>query len=150
MVDCLLTKKRFRADRVEPQRGRAYFLRGATYCTGGKESKDAFSVLIATGKHAEYARKVAKQFYQQRGLENPALLGSRTQEVKDSTRYNQENGSLLTEPRPFNLMLKTYVGPVESEDNKSYLRPETAQAIFVQFKNVVDVSRQRVPFGICQ
>ena len=47
-------------------------------------------------------------------------------------------------------MLKTYVGPVESEDNKSYLRPETAQAIFVQFKNTLDVSRQRVPFGICQ
>ena len=47
-------------------------------------------------------------------------------------------------------MLKTYVGPVESADNVSYLRPETAQAIFVQFKNVLEVSRQRVPFGICQ
>jgi glycyl-tRNA synthetase len=93
---------------------------------------------------------VAKQFYQQRGIDNPALLGERTEEVKDTTRYNPENGGLLTEPRPFNLMLKTYVGPVESEDNKSYLRPETAQAIFVQFKNVLDVSRQRVPFGICQ
>jgi glycyl-tRNA synthetase len=150
MVDCLLTKKRFRADQVEAQSGTAYFYTGATDSTAGKESKDAFSVLIATGKHAEYARKVARQFYQQRGLENPALLGERTEEVKDSTRYNPENGSLLTEPRPFNLMLKTYVGPVESEDNKSYLRPETAQAIFVQFKNVVDVSRQRVPFGVCQ
>jgi glycyl-tRNA synthetase len=150
MVDCLLTKKRFRADQVEPQSGTAYFYTGASDVAGGKESKDAFSVLIATGKHAEYARKVAKQFYQQRGLENSALLGERTEEVKDSTRYNPENGSLLTEPRPFNLMLKTYVGPVESEDNKSYLRPETAQAIFVQFKNVLDVSRQRVPFGVCQ
>ncbi len=47
-------------------------------------------------------------------------------------------------------MLKTYVGPVESADNIAYLRPETAQAIFVQFKNVLDVSRQKVPFGICQ
>src|ERR1039457_2600940 len=150
MVDCLLTKKRFRADQVEPQSGTAYLYAGATDGTGAKESKDAFSVLIATGKHAEYARKVARRFYQQRGLENPALLGERTEEVKDSTRYNPENGGLLTEPRPFNLMLKTYVGPVESEDNKSYLRPETAQAIFVQFKNVVDVSRQRVPFGVCQ
>jgi glycyl-tRNA synthetase len=150
MVDCLLTKKRFRADQVEPQSGTAYFYTGATDGTGGKESKDAFSVLIATGKHPEYARKVAKQFYQQRGLENPALLGERTEEVKDTTRYNPENGGLLTEPRPFNLMLKTYVGPVECEDNKSYLRPETAQAIFVQFKNVLDVSRQRVPFGVCQ
>jgi glycyl-tRNA synthetase len=150
MVDCLLTKKRFRADQVEPQSGTAYFYTGASDAAAGKESKDAFSVLIATGKHVDYARKVAKQFYQQRGIENPALLGERTEEVKDSTRYNPENGSLLTEPRPFNLMLKTYVGPVESEDNKSYLRPETAQAIFVQFKNVLDVSRQRVPFGVCQ
>jgi glycyl-tRNA synthetase len=150
MVDCLLTKKRFRADQVEPQSGTAYFYTGATDATAGKESKEVFSVLIATGKHAEYARKVAKQFYQQRGIENPALLGERTEEVKDSIRYNPENGGLLTEPRPFNLMLKTYVGPVESEDNKAYLRPETAQAIFVQFKNVMEVSRQRVPFGVCQ
>src|SRR6476661_8620275 len=56
----------------------------------------------------------------------------------------------LTEPRPFNLMLKTYVGPVESADNISYLRPETAQAIFAQFKNVLEVARQKVPFGIAQ
>jgi glycyl-tRNA synthetase len=55
-----------------------------------------------------------------------------------------------TEARQFNLMFKTYVGPVESEENIAYLRPETAQAIFVQFKNVLDVSRQKVPFGICQ
>ena len=55
-----------------------------------------------------------------------------------------------TEPRRFNLMFKTYVGPVESEDNVAYLRPETAQAIFVQFKNVLDTARQKVPFGVCQ
>jgi glycyl-tRNA synthetase len=56
----------------------------------------------------------------------------------------------LTEPRPFNLMFKTYVGPVESEENVAYLRPETAQAIFAQFQNVMVTSRQRVPFGIGQ
>jgi glycyl-tRNA synthetase len=56
----------------------------------------------------------------------------------------------LTEPRPFNLMFKTYVGPAATEDDIAYLRPETAQAIFVQFKNVVDSSRVKVPFGICQ
>jgi glycyl-tRNA synthetase len=150
MVDCLLTKKRFRADQVEPQSGTAYFYTGASDGSGGKESKDAFSVLIPTGKHADHARKVARQFYQERGIETPALLGERTEEVKDSTRYNPENGGLLTEPRPFNLMLKTYVGPVESAENIAYLRPETAQAIFVQFKTTLEVSRQRVPFGICQ
>ena len=59
-------------------------------------------------------------------------------------------GGELTEPRPFNLMLKVYVGPVESEDNVAYLRPETAQASFAQFKNVLETSRQKVPFGIWQ
>jgi glycyl-tRNA synthetase len=59
-------------------------------------------------------------------------------------------GGELTAPRLFNLMFKTIVGPVESDENISYLRPETAQAIFVQFKNVLETSRQKVPFGICQ
>ncbi|TVQ30538.1 MAG: glycine--tRNA ligase [Phycisphaeraceae bacterium] len=56
----------------------------------------------------------------------------------------------LTEPRAFNLMFKTYVGATASEDDVAYLRPETAQGIFIQFKNVVDTSRVRVPFGIAQ
>ncbi len=55
-----------------------------------------------------------------------------------------------TEPRPFNLMFKTHTGPLQSDDNVAYLRPETAQAIFAQFKNVVDSSRVKVPFGIGQ
>lgn len=59
-------------------------------------------------------------------------------------------GGELTSPRPFNLMLKTHTGPIESDENLAYLRPETAQAIFVQFKNVFDSSRVKVPFGIGQ
>ena len=59
-------------------------------------------------------------------------------------------GGELTEPRPFNLMFKTIVGPVEDPANVAYLRPETAQAIFVQFQNVLATSRQSVPFGIAQ
>ena len=59
-------------------------------------------------------------------------------------------GGELTEPRPFNLMFKTHTGPIESEENIAYLRPETAQAIFAQFKNVLETSRQKVPFGIAQ
>ncbi len=133
MVDCLLTKKRFRADQVDPQTGIAYFYTGAIDGVSGKESKDAFST-----------------FYEQRGFQNPALQGERSEPTENSIRYNPENGSLLTEPRPFNLMLKTYVGPIESPENMSYLRPETAQAIFAQFKNVLEVARQKVPFGIAQ
>ncbi len=55
-----------------------------------------------------------------------------------------------TEVRYFNLMFKTFVGPVEDSSNAVYLRPETAQGIFVNFKNVLDSGRQKVPFGIAQ
>jgi glycyl-tRNA synthetase len=55
-----------------------------------------------------------------------------------------------TAPRAFNLMFQTYVGPVQDDSAIAYLRPETAQAIFAQFKNVLETSRQKVPFGIAQ
>ncbi|HSH46883.1 MAG TPA: glycine--tRNA ligase, partial [Longimicrobiales bacterium] len=56
----------------------------------------------------------------------------------------------FTEPRNFNLMFKTFMGPVEEDAATVYLRPETAQGIYVNFQNVVTTSRQRVPFGIAQ
>ena len=55
-----------------------------------------------------------------------------------------------TEPRDFNMMLKTYLGPVEDESGLHYLRPETAQGIFVNFANVLTTSRKKPPFGIGQ
>src|SRR5213595_25704 len=59
-------------------------------------------------------------------------------------------GKDLTPPRPFQLMFKTYVGATEDESSITYLRPETAQSIFVQFKNVLEISRKKLPFGIAQ
>ena len=56
----------------------------------------------------------------------------------------------LTSPRPFNLMFKTPVGPVENEESFAYLRPETAQHIFTSFKNVQDSTSRQIPFGIAQ
>ena len=56
----------------------------------------------------------------------------------------------LTEPRPFNLMFKTAVGPVDDGSNYAYLRPETAQQIFTNFKNILDSTNKVVPFGIAQ
>jgi len=55
-----------------------------------------------------------------------------------------------TSVRNFNLMFKTYIGPVEDSSNTVYLRPESAQGIYVNFKNVMDSSRQKIPFGIAQ
>ena len=150
MCDCLLTKKRFRADQIELQSGNAYHFTGAKDTVSGKEVSEPYSVLLAAGKPPESARKTAAQFYAQRGLQAVELLGERMEKVENSQRFNPENGSLLTPPVPFNLMFKTYVGPTATEADVAYLRPETAQAIFAQFKNVHETSRQKVPFGVAQ
>lgn len=60
------------------------------------------------------------------------------------------DGNPLTEPKMFNLMFTTNVGAVEGESTQTYLRPETAGGIFTNFKNVLDTTRQRLPFGIAQ
>jgi len=212
MSDCLVTKKRFRSDHVEPQSGiiynfigalpqrvifdvfadseltpefwigwlfpRAYsefktfdglaglIQKGAASQQKGEvvnaEKKaqallesfvlNEFKVLAPAGKPQESAAKIACQFYESRGITNPVLVEAEPTrfKVEDSRAFNPENGAQLTEPKPFNLMFHTYVGATASEDDKAYLRPETAQAIFVQFKNVVDSTRVKVPFGICQ
>ncbi len=225
MCDCLLTKKRFRADQIEPQSGVAYRYAGAgaseaipeselkqldnditTVLSGyppdlrgeaeaalsagyntvqktltglrtadimlsdvaskrlkqlidcihqfvqkfSRASDQPFAVLLAPGKPPESARKIAKQFYVNLGVNDPQLKDETPEKVIDSQRFNPENGALLTPPVPFNLMFKTYVGPTATEADVAYLRPETAQAIFAQFKNVLDTSRQKVPFGIGQ
>jgi glycyl-tRNA synthetase len=59
-------------------------------------------------------------------------------------------GKDLTAPRQFNLMFETHVGAATDETSVAYLRPETAQSIFVQFKNILEVSRKKLPFGIAQ
>jgi len=74
--------------------------------------------------------------------------------VKDIIKKNKikcpKCSSELSEPKPFNLMFKTNVGPVEDEKSTAYLRPETAQLIFTDFKLVAENSRLKLPFGIAQ
>ena len=72
----------------------------------------------------------------------------RADELTDS--HCPSCGGEVTEPQLFNLMFKTFIGPVEEEANVVYLRPETAQGIFVNFQNVLNTSRKRLPFGIAQ
>lgn len=82
-------------------------------------------------------------------------------EIKEFTEATDEEVALvpspatgkpgsLTPPRAFNMMFQTYVGALADESSKSYLRPETAQGIFTNFKNVVDSTRVKIPFGIAQ
>ncbi len=112
--------------------------------------RDETSILIPLGKPPESARKLAIQYYESRRVEQPVLLGEKATKIENTTDFHPESGFELGTARPFNLMLKTYVGPTATEKDVAYLRPETAQAIFVQFKNVVDSTRQKVPFGVCQ
>jgi glycyl-tRNA synthetase len=69
---------------------------------------------------------------------------------KPSQRPGQNSECQLTEARQFNLMFKTHMGPLEDSGSQVYLRPETAQGIFVNFENVQQSSRQKIPFGIAQ
>ena len=70
--------------------------------------------------------------------------------AKASLPKTEDRRHDLTEARDFNLMFKTFVGPVEESASVAYLRPETAQGIFVNFKNVLQFSRKKPPFGIAQ
>ncbi|MDQ3659185.1 MAG: glycine--tRNA ligase, partial [Actinomycetota bacterium] len=71
-------------------------------------------------------------------------------EEDERVKDPMDGGRDFAPVRPFNLMFETYMGPVKSEENLAYLRPETAQGIFVNFKNVTQTSRVKVPFGIAQ
>jgi glycyl-tRNA synthetase (class II) len=112
-------------------------------------SGDAIRLLQRKGEDKATILKRAEAFYQLRNILVP-MTSPKPEEVTDSRDFNPENGAELTPPRPFNLMFRTNVGATESEDSIAYLRPETAQSIFVQFKNILEVSRKKLPFGIAQ
>lgn len=72
----------------------------------------------------------------------------RLDQLKDQTI--SPDGNPLSEPKSFNLLFKTFIGPVEDSQSVAYLRGETCQGIFVNFKQIYEVSRQKIPFGIAQ
>ncbi len=156
MRECSLTNKRVRADHVDPQSGTVMQFEGVESPTGWKLTR-TIQVLMKKAEHIESFRKRVRQLIGLQGgeaagkPEELVLLGEQKLDtVEDSIDFHPETGGKLNEARPFNLMLKTYVGPTATEDDIAYLRPETAQAIFAQFKNVFDSNRVKAPFGICQ
>jgi glycyl-tRNA synthetase len=153
MRECPATNKRVRVDQVEPVTGNVLRFTGAKAASGWSSEK-VIALLQAKGDHPDSIRKLARQYYavgqSDMKAEDVELLGETNEPVTNSTDFHPESKAQLGEARPFNLMLKTYVGPTATEKDVAYLRPETAQAIFAQFKNVLDTSRQKLPFGICQ
>lgn len=151
MVDCRSTKERYRADQLY-----VFINRYPKPGEDGVAVESWFSGLGATAADAEEgptkkAAKLAKRFGPPEAPAEvvPYLQVAESDRVKVTGPSADEPGT-LTEPRSFNLMFKTYVGALESESNVAYLRPETAQGIFANFKNVVDTGRVKVPFGIAQ
>jgi len=145
MVDCRESKRRYRYDQV---RGR----------WAEKEGDRIFVASIAEGaEEDEETLRRALKYFKLRPKDRDKLKIDSTYltlpEVEDLSRVlapeAKQLGTLLP-PREFNLMFKTYVGALSGEEGAAFLRPETAQGIFVNFKNVVDSTRVRLPFGICQ
>ncbi len=119
------------------------------YASDPGASGDSIRLLQRKGEDEATILKRATAFYQSRNILQPILAFTK-EDVSETRDFNPENGAELTPPRPFNLMFATHLGATADESSVTYLRPETAQAIFVQFKNVLEVSRKKLPFGIAQ
>ena len=141
MVDCRETKSRYRADHLQViananGEGRMY-----AFIEGDEESEDR-------------ARKLLAKYEKVDALDDAYTTSLLTELPTDVFERvvgpdTKEVGT-LTEPRQFSLMFDTTVGATGGDENKAYLRPETAQGIFLNFMNVVDTMRVKVPFGIAQ
>jgi glycyl-tRNA synthetase len=140
MVDCRESKRRYRADHLLVMRLQGGE-RGYAFIDGDDDGKDKAFKLLAkySRRDVQPAEVLIGPLAAAGALPLSAVVGP---DAKDA--------GTLTEPRAFNLMFKTYVGATASEDDVAYLRPETAQGIFANFKNVIDTSRVKVPFGIAQ
>ncbi len=145
MVDCRESKKRYRHDQV---RGRFV-------------SHDGIEIFVTTMAEAEQelddiTRRGMKYFKLRPKDAGKLTVGGESITLDKVDSHDNVLGpdakslGTLTEPREFNLMFKTTVGALAGEEGTAFLRPETAQGIFVNFKNVLDSSRVRVPFGIGQ
>ncbi len=151
MVDCRATKERYRADQLYVF---AYIFPAVNH--KGEPTEAWLAGLGSSPEEAaavpeKKAAKLAKRFG--KPAEPPAVIPYLQLAVTDREKVigpSTDDRGTLTEPRAFNLMFKTFVGALESETNVAYLRPETAQGIFANFKNVVDTGRVKFPFGIAQ
>ena len=133
MVDCTASKKRYRADQL-------------LVCMVKNKGAWAFP----ENELDSIKRKLKKAGTSPEEGEIVPFLDLDDAGRKAVVGPDAAEAGTLTEPRQFNLMFKTHVGAASGEENLAYLRPETAQGIFLNFKNIVDTMRVKVPFGIAQ
>jgi glycyl-tRNA synthetase len=157
MVDDRETKARYRADQLVAFALEFTFDDGSSeraddmlFVAPGEVGKTADEDLFAPHrKQIERLRKARQNVAAIAAVPVPEAL--QTDALREKTWAPQASApGTLTAPRAFNLMFRTHVGALEDKSSIAYLRPETAQGIFVNFRNVVDTSRVRPPFGIGQ
>ena len=147
MIDCTETKKRYRADHLFVAR---------------LNTDDEVSLFIAYDSKADNAQEQAikllakhKQMSVKALHEGPGVRITPSHLLRPDEWHRvlapgAEIQGTLTEARAFNLMFESHAGAIQSDENKVYLRPETAQGIFVNYRNVLDSTRLKLPFGIAQ
>lgn len=149
MVDCKETKLRYRADQLYCS---PVILEGEEEVIGYvcvMEGNEADMISSATNQ----AKKLLKEQDKKMTSLKPFVFTDLTQVSEDVMVRVPSPGSgkpTLTMPRDFNLMFQTNVGAMQDASSVAYLRPETAQGIFINFKNVLGTSRLKLPFGIAQ
>jgi glycyl-tRNA synthetase len=148
MVDCKQTKSRYRADHL-------LCCEIVVNNNGAHISKGWLAVMDGDDKEALWLKRAEKFVKKSEGrLQEPedwiSYVDMPVETRKEVIGPEADAPGTLTEPRNFNLMFKTFVGAVEDPSAIAYLRPETAQGIFANFRNVLDTSRVKIPFGIAQ
>ncbi len=145
MVDCKETKKRYRFDQL---RGRWVVAKGKrVFITTLAEAEQETEELE---KRALKAFNLRAKDASSLSWEEKSMSLDQVDDLANVFAPEAKEIGTLTEPREFNLMFKTVVGAMGTEEDAAFLRPETAQGIFVNFKNVLDSTRVKVPFGIAQ
>jgi glycyl-tRNA synthetase len=160
MVDCRETRSRYRLDQV---RARWVSCEGKTVPQAGSDAESAgLARIIVTSTAEDFVEDLQAEALRAFGMKKKYADKLQwdgepfTLDTVDLADYpsivgpGASKAGSLTHPREFNLMMKTVIGALGTENDAAFLRPETAQGIFVNFKNVIDSSRVKLPFGICQ
>ena len=147
MVDCRETKLRYRADQLYYAEIKVNGANLGYVCVHDGNDED----MVKEAK--KQAKAVLKDLDRKGDTIEPFQFKELTEADEETMAKIPSPGSgkpTLTMPREFNLMFQTQVGAMTDEAATAYLRPETAQGIFLNFKNVLTTSRQKIPFGIAQ
>lgn len=139
MTDCRETKKRYRADHLV-----VFIAKDGSQPWLSVQAGDDQLDLLAT-RIKKFAKGKAVTDYEATPFDKIAVT-----DIQNIVAPEASKAGSLTEAKAFNLLFETHTGPIQSDENKAYLRGETAQGIFINYKNILDSSRVRVPFGIAQ